>query len=442
PETRTQLEESKISQQGLLGHYKAKIDIENYVDAMIRAKNSGIVISKETFNLQYVTDGDMLQLVESMIKLQQADLQVKEADLLRMKIVGGNMEKMADALIRIKISQLENVSVEELIQFHLIGGAVDDYVVALELVRNNHLDLVKQDIINHQLNGGDIVNFISAYAMNKNFRMGITRDELEIASVNGADVSEVLTIIRSTKDKPYEIDFQFAVELSNADVTPTEAIAWATVPKVVLVEPSPSIVTRNGIEILPKVTVTLRGKIENYFSHSREEVVFDRVREALITEMETFGTHEDILHNLEWISKRLLHQLQGRQEMSHTLYKPENEIRRDIDENDKKEQRLNEESAFELLDVSIADILIGKDIFEQLRMREAEYYKELSKKDSEKRISLARADEEEAKARLIKSRAQLHEGMAKGFESGKDLSKEYLKGEIFGYGDEIKKKEK
>jgi len=60
----------------------------------------------------------------------------------------------------------------------------------------------------------------------------------------------------------------------------------------------------------------------------------------------------------------------------------------------------------------------------------------MSKKESEKRISIARAQEEEAKARVIIARAKLHEGMAKAFEQGRPFSKDYLKGEIFGYGEE------
>lgn len=437
PDTRESIENDIVTQTGLLDHYAANIDVGKYVDAMILAKRTGIKITKEALDLHYLTDGDMLKLVTNMIRLKKAEIEVDEVILMQQKLVGGDMDKLVNALIRAKTANLNDITIHDLIDFHLTGGDVDDYVVALDTIENNQLDLTKEDIIQHALAKGNIVGFTKALAIVKKNALAIPKEKIETDSFNGYNVADLLSVAVSSKGTAYEMDYAFAMKVSAKGTKPQEVIDWVITPQVLRVEPHPAVVAQNGIQVIPHVTVTLRGKITQYFSSSREEIIFSRVREAIITEMETFGTHDDILHNLEWISKRILYQLQGRQELPRLKYKSQKSLEDDIGANNKKEYLLNDDSAYEIIDISIYDIEIGKDIYRDMREREAEFNRLMSRKESEKRISIARAEEEEAKARLIQSRAKLHEGMAKGFEAGKGSTKEYLKGEIFGYsGDE------
>lgn len=436
PDTRDKMEDSVITQQGLMSHYNAKIDVAKYVDAMILAKRAGVEISKEALDLHYLTDGDMMRLVSNMIKIKKAGLSIDQVTLMQQRLVGGNMESLVDSLIKAKTADLKDLNIHDIIDFHLVGGNVTDFVNALDIIENNNIPLTKDDLSKHALAKGNIVSFAKALAAVKENNLSITKDQLEDASINGIDVGDVVSTVVATKGRAYEISYGFAVKISSKGVLISDAINWAIKPQVLKIDPPPAVVAQNGIQVIPHITVTIRGKMDKYFSDSREGVIFDRVKEALITEVETFGTHDDILHNLEWISKRVLYQLQGRMELPRSKYKPQKQIDEDIKMNNQKENRLNEESAYEILDISIYDIEIGKDIYRELRERETEFARLMSKKESEKRISIARAEEEEAKARAIKARAKLHEGMAKAFEQGRSVSKDYLKGEIFGYGED------
>lgn len=433
PDSRSQLEENYITQNNLLAHYRAKINVEKYVDAMIMARRVGLDISKEALDLHYLTDGDMMKLVVNMIKVKKAELDIDQVTLMQQRLVGGDMESLVDALIKAKTARLYNLSIDDLIDYHLLGGNVQDFVAALDVVENNRLNISKEELAKHTLSRGNIVSYTNAMALVKKHELNISKEVIETASINGFDVADILSTVIASRGQSYEIDFNLAMKASKRGVKPSEVIDWAIRPKVFKVEPRATMVAQNGIEIIPYLTVTLSGRISHYFSTSREQVIFERVNEALITEVETFGTHEEILQNLEWISKRVLYQLQGRMEMPRNRYKTQKQIEDDMKANNEKEQRLNAESAYEIIDISIYDIEIGKDIFRDLRERETEFARNQARKEADKRISIARAEEEEAKARLIKARAQLHEGMAKSFEMGVPTTREYLKGEIFGY---------
>ncbi len=436
PSMRDQIEDTIITQQSLMAHYRARIDVSKYVDAMIRAKRAGVEITKEALDLHYLTDGDMMKLVTNMIKIKKSGVDIDQTTLMQQRLVGGQMEQLVDALIKAKTANLHDLTIHDLIDYHLVGGNVKDFVSALDVIENSGLDISKDEITKHALSNGNIVSYSKALAKVKKNNLEISKEKLETASINGLDINDIVSTVVETKGTEYEMNFGFAMALSSQGKKSSDIINWAIKPQVMKVEPPAAVVAQNGIQVIPHVTVTIRGKIKNYFSESREDVIFDRVKEALITEMETFGTHEDILHNLEWISKRVLYQLQGKMELPRNKYKPQKQIEEDIKTNNAKEIRLNSESAYEILDISIYDIEIGKDIYKELRERETEFARLMSKKESEKRISIARAEEEEAKARVIKARAKLHEGMAKAFEQGRPFSKDYLKGEIFGYGEE------
>ncbi|MEA2043076.1 MAG: flotillin-like FloA family protein, partial [Bacteroidota bacterium] len=83
-----------------------------------------------------------------------------------------------------------------------------------------------------------------------------------------------------------------------------------------------------------------------------------------------------------------------------------------------KEIKLNSSSAYEILDIKMYDIIIGKDTLSEFKTHHAEHEMHLAEIHLHERLSKAGANEAEAKVELLKAKAQLHIGMAEGLKTG------------------------
>ncbi len=424
----TKIADLRVSQKNILEHYRANIDYEKYVNAMILAKKAGIEIDKDSLNIHYLTDGDMEKLVSSMIKAEKAQIGITQKELVEHNIEGRDIGRIVKYLIKAKQADLD-ISVEELIDFHRIGGDTEDFVKALIIAKKNMLDVGKKELEEHFLAGADVLSYVKSLEVIKNFPdLGISQDDINNHYIKGGDVFKVLMEIMYARKNNVKISPDFAFKL---DLVPnynlTEIIAWAVNPQVVDVEPSSSIVAKDGIQVTLKIRTTIRGKIDLYIKGSKESVLFGRIHEAAADEISKFKTYSQVLDNLNIISRNILARLKGELTSIEADNTNKFELEDKLAKINLKEIELNKSSALEVLDINIYDIIIGKDTLADFKIHHAEHQKHIAEIHLEERISNAEAEEAEAKVRLITAKAKVQEGMAEAFKNGKIDMSQYQK---------------
>ncbi len=418
----------RISQHGILEHFRANINIEKYAHAMIRAKKAGIEIDKDALNIHYLTDGDMEKLVSSMIKAEKAQIGITQKELVEHNIEGRDIGKIVKNIIKAKQAGLD-VSPEELIDFHRIGGIPEDFVKALIIAKKNLLDINKKELEEHFLAGANVMEYVKARELIKfSPDLGVSIEDIDNHYLKGGDVLKTLFALSYAKKNnvPLNAAFAFKLDLVEAfDIN--EIVNWSVNPKIIEVTPSPTVVAKDGVQVTLKIRATIRGKIALFVKGSKEEVLFGRINEAVAEEIPKYKTYSEVLKGLNVISTNVLSRLQGQLKTISQEFDNKFEAEEEIAKINIKEEELNKSSSYEVLDIKIFDIVIGKDTLAEFKLHHAEHAKHMAEVHLEERISTAEAEEAEAKVRLIHAKAILQEGMAEAFKNGKMDTSLYLK---------------
>jgi uncharacterized protein YqfA (UPF0365 family) len=207
------------------------------------------------------------------------------------------------------------------------------------------------------------------------------------------------------------------------DLTPnfdiTEIVKWAVNPMILQVEPTIKIVVKDGILISPKISVTVRGKIELYANGSREGVLFGRINEAVSEELTKFDTHSDVLKNLNSIAISVFEKITGERRLISKTGLNKFETEDELKKINKTEHKLNESGALEVLDIRITELVIGEDTLADYKIQQAKHAHEVAKIEAEEHTIKIHAEEAEARVRLIEAKAKVHEGMAEAMRNSK-----------------------
>lgn len=438
--TEKELEESKnknknskivdlrISQKGLLEHYRANIDIEKYVSAMVRAKKAGIEIDRDALNIHYLTDGDMEKLVNSMIKAERAQIGITQKELVEHNIEGRDIGRIVKNIIKGKQAELD-ISAAELIDFHRIGGNPEDLIKALIIAKKNLLDIGKKELEDHFLAGADVLEYVKAREIIKfNPGLGVNVDDINNHYLKGGNVLKTLFALMYAQKNMIEINANTAFKYDLVEAFDiNDIINWAVNPQIIEVTPPPTVVAKDGVQVTLKIRATIRGKIALYIKGSKEEVLFGRINEAVSEEIPKYKTYSEVLTGLNNISNNVLNRLQGKLKTISQDFENKFEEEEEISKINEKEKDLNKSSAFEVLDIKVFDIIIGNDTLAEFKHRHALHEKEMAKIHLEERISKSEALEAEAKVRLINAKAILQEGMAEAYKNGNLDTNQYLK---------------
>jgi uncharacterized protein YqfA (UPF0365 family) len=421
----------RISQQSLLEHFRAGIEIERYAAAMITAKKTGIEIDKDALNIHYLTDGDVEKLISSMIKAERAGLQLTQKEISEHNIEGRDIGKIIKNLIKARQAGLD-LSIEEMVEYYRLSGDSDDLVIALIKDKEEHLGIGKKELEDHFLAGADILGYVKAREILKNNPdFGITTEELNSHYIKGGNVLKCLFAIMYARQNDIPINASLALKI---DLLPQhdldEVVKWAVNPAILEVAPSATIISKDGIQITPKLRVTVRGKFNNYLKGSREEILFGRINEALTHEISSYANHKEVLNNLKTISDNIIKRLLGKMKYPGSFDIHKFELEDEIQQSNEKEIHLNKSSAYEILDVKIYDLEVGKDTLAQYKTEHAEHEKHLASIHYHERASKAKAEEAEARVALLKAKAKLQSDMAEGIKTGNFKYSDYQKDKL------------
>ncbi|WP_425614128.1 flotillin-like protein FloA [Anatilimnocola sp. NA78] len=235
-----------------------------------------------------------------------------------------------------------------------------------------------------------------------NRRTGISTARVEAHYLAGGNVMNVIHAIIAAHRAGIEIDFDqaAAIDLAGRDVL--DAVRTSVHPKVIDC-PDPrrsgndtlAAVAKDGIELRVKARVTVRTNLARLIGGATEDTVIARVGEGIITSIGSSDNYKDVLANPNRISRAVL------------------------------DRGLDNQTAFEIVSIDIAHVVVGQNIGARLQADAAEADTRVARAMAEQRRSEAIAHEQEMKAKvaenraaLVEAEAQVPQAMAAAFEKG------------------------
>ena len=411
----------KVTMELLKDLYNRKRDVKRFTDVMIRAHNAGININFSMTDLFSMTDEQFDVLVSNIIKASNKGISIDQNDLIRQNIQGNDVTQLVKALIKANEYNLD-LTPDELMSY--IASTHSDvvkfvkaynYALTHNLPSEDDTPLSKDHLVEYSRPEADLFDYVKGLKtaidvkekckkdFDKNLRAvraegnmteeeiselepedfdrGINYDNLKKHFIKFGSVMPVIEAMRLGDKDGLNMDFKLGTKICESkDWTLDMAIKWAKTPCVIQVEPDVSCVTKDGVMLSAKINATLRGKLNLLFSGYGEDILFRRVNEAVTTEFETAENLDYILNHLPEISHKVLHRVNEEQE------------RQEIKTGRVKEMELNNVCRYDLLDINIFDLVVGKNVKAELNMRQAEINAEIRRLQAEADRAKAEAD--------------------------------------------------
>jgi len=393
----------RISKNLLFELHRANKNIDRIVNAMIRSHESDVQLNLEALDIYTLNDDDFEALVNNLIKAKRAGVYIEQEDLLHQNVSGNAISKLVNATISARKNDL-GIEFSEIMEYHLLtGGDVLNYISALALVKSNKMDIPKEYFVGMTSPKNDLVDLVNALKFISQFPdAGFTKGDIEGHFKKKGKVIGLIKTVFNAKAEGINLSFGLASEIECSDAHNLHQILAMTVEPLVLeVEPAQTIITKDGIQVTPKIFVTWKARIDKIFGGFKEDVTFPRINEALIHEIENYKNHVEVLENLTNISKKVLKKLKGLIEI------PEHATEKEIEEinaKNLKEAEIDENSAYEILEITIYDLIIGKDIKTELKLEEEK--------------TIAHIHELHAHAHMLQAEVDLRQAMIDAYKSG------------------------
>jgi len=225
--------------------------------------------------------------------------------------------------------------------------------------------------------------------------IAVNVNQLETHYLAGGNVDRVVAALISAHRAQIPLTFEKAAAIDLAGRNVLEAVQMSVVPKV-LETPIVAGVAKNGVEMKAFARVTVRANIDQFVGGAGEATVLARVGEGIVTTIGSADTHKDVMEKPDSISKTVL------------------------------AKGLDAGTAFEILSIDIADVIVGQNIGARLQTDQAEADKKIAQAKAEERRSMAVAREQEMKAytqemqaKVVESQAQVPMALADALRQGK-----------------------
>jgi len=235
--------------------------------------------------------------------------------------------------------------------------------------------------------------------------LAVTIDDLSTHYLAGGSVQMVVLALIAAKKAGIHLVFDraCAIDLATKGTGKTvlEAVKTSVNPKVIdCPEAKTGKITidgvaKDGIVIKAKARVTVRTNLDRFVGGATEETIIARVGEGIVTTIGSANTYKDVLENPDRISKTVLG------------------------------KALDANTAFEILSIDIADVVVGENVGAKLQAEQAEANKLIAQAQAEVRRAAAVAVEQEMsarvqemRARVVEAEAQVPLAMAEAFRQG------------------------
>lgn len=253
-------------------------------------------------------------------------------------------------------------------------------------------------------------NYITAVRAGLN----VTIAQLETHFLAGGNVEQVVRALIAAERARLQLDFMqaCAIDLATQGTGKTvfEAVRTSVNPLVIDC-PNPAsgrsaidAVAKDGIGVKARARVTVRTNLQTFVGGATEETIIARVGEGIVSTIGSSNSYKEVLENPDKISKAVL------------------------------EKGLDNETAFEIVSIDIADVDVGENVGARLQAEQAEADKRVAQARAEVRRAAAvaleqemRARVEEMRAKVVEAEAQVPLAIAEAFRSGNLGILDYMK---------------
>ena len=220
----------------------------------------------------------------------------------------------------------------------------------------------------------------------------ISVGDLETHFMAGGHVHDVVRAMIAADKANISLDWRQATAIDLAGRNLFDAVKTSVNPKVIDCPDKGHYilaVAKNGIELKVRARVTVRTNIKQLVGGATEETIIARVGEGIVNAIGGSENHQAVLAAPQKISKAVL------------------------------EKGLDAQTAFEILSIDIADLIIGDNIGARLNAEQAESDMRVARAKAEERRSMAVALEQENVAKVREAEAQIPKAMAHAFMNGR-----------------------
>ncbi|MEK7485346.1 MAG: flotillin-like protein FloA [Planctomycetota bacterium] len=235
-------------------------------------------------------------------------------------------------------------------------------------------------------------------------------NHLEAHYLAKGNVPNIIRALIAADRARIKLDFPLAcaIDLAGRDIL--DAVQTSVNPKVINCPDEAKgkytidAMAKDGIQIKVRARVTVRSSIERLIGGAVEETIIARVGEGIVS---TIGSAEDykvVLENPDRISKTVL------------------------------SKSLDSNTAFEILSIDIAEVIVGENIGAKLRIDQANAQKRVAQANAEKRRAMAVAAEQEMDAlireshvKVVLAEADVPKAIAKALQTGTISLMDYYK---------------
>jgi uncharacterized protein YqfA (UPF0365 family) len=222
----------------------------------------------------------------------------------------------------------------------------------------------------------------------------ISTNKLEAHYLVGGNIDRVVNALIAAQRANLTLDFEqaAAIDLAGRDVF--EAVQICVNPKVIET-PAISAITKNGVELIIKVKITVKADIGMLVGGAGESTIIARMSESIISTVGSLESLGGILENPDSISGSIL----------------------------KKE--LDSGTAFKILSIDITNIDIGRNIGVQMQADQAAADKRITQAKADERRAIAVAVEQERRSqvqemrvKVVEAEAEVQKAMIKALQDG------------------------
>ncbi len=210
----------------------------------------------------------------------------------------------------------------------------------------------------------------------------LTTKALEAHYLARGNVPQVIrALIAAHKSRQITLTFRAATAIDLAGRDVLDAVQTSVYPKVIDCPPRNSssafldAIAKDGIQLKVKARVTVRANLQRLIGGATEETIIARVGQGIVSAIGSADSHKVVLENPDMISKAVL------------------------------ASRLDDQTAFEIVSIDIADIDVGENIGARLQADRAEADTRVARAKAEGRRAEAVAIEQEMIAKIEESRA-------------------------------------
>jgi len=418
----------------LLKHNLTGEAIGKIIKSLIIAKEAGVSITLDNLINYELIGGRSRIIVDILIKAMQNSVKIDYFDLERNFITARTKSKtgehltdkekheekekllarLVDALIEVKREgmDMQQVEIEE---YSLAGVDVKSFVTALNMAQKIlRLENAKEKLLEHFFNGGNPFNLTLGLIKAKGLEI-----QLDYGMAGLIDLTGNLQEVLNQTANPYT----FPIEMNNEsrqvlkEVLKEELPEESTRPLIQKARDGElgyfNIITQDGTVMAMKINVTAQFNIKRYSGGSEIETIFDRAKEAFVSETGNMESYTNVLQNRKALGERVKNKLLGNEEIPANSTKDKFTLQEEINQNNEKQKEHNKNSRWIILDISIQAIEIDTDltleIKKKLKLHEIDLLNQES--DAENKMAVV----------------EIKKSFAKAIESGSASMKDYQK---------------